>query len=246
MSQHSQDARYHARAFAELAGVTVRTLHHYDRLGLMKPKRSTSGYRLYQAKDLERVEQIAALKFLGLPLSQIRGVLEGHPSSLKEELARQRVALREKRRLLDIALSAIEDAQTAVEEGKPTAVLLRRIVKAITMQNDANWMMQYYSPAAQAKIAEKAASFNPEMQAEISEGWKQYYRDLKALGQEEDPDGTKAAELAERHRGLLAAFTGNDPEVEAGLAALYRDRRNWPHELEERMGQHEKPQEEAI
>lgn len=58
---------FQAREFAELAGVTVRTLHHYDRLGLLKPKQRTeSGYRLYEAQDLERLEQIVALKYPGL------------------------------------------------------------------------------------------------------------------------------------------------------------------------------------
>src|ERR1700738_1199458 len=57
---------YRASEFAELAGVTVRTLHHYDRLGLLKPKkRSTAGYRLYQLKDRERVEEICGAKVSG-------------------------------------------------------------------------------------------------------------------------------------------------------------------------------------
>jgi len=184
-------------------------------------------------------------KCLGLPLSQIRQVLEAESSSLTEELARQCRALREKRRLLDVAISAIEEAQTAVREGKASAVLLMQILGAIFMQNDGNRMMRYYSPAAQAKIAEKAASFTAGMQAEISEAWKRYYRDLKALNQECDPDGVKAAELARRYRELVAAFTGNDPEVEAGLEALYRDRRNWPHELEQRLAEYEEPAEEG-
>jgi DNA-binding transcriptional MerR regulator len=47
--------------FAELAGVTVRALHHYDRLGLLKPRRTESGYRMYSARDLERLEQVVAL-----------------------------------------------------------------------------------------------------------------------------------------------------------------------------------------
>ena len=55
--------------FAELAGVTVKALHHYDRLGLLKPRRTDSGYRLYTERDLERLEQIVALKFLGSVLS---------------------------------------------------------------------------------------------------------------------------------------------------------------------------------
>ncbi|MBV9759593.1 MAG: MerR family transcriptional regulator [Acidobacteriaceae bacterium] len=234
------EVRYGARAFAVLAGVTVRTLHHYDRVGLLKAKRSGSGYRLYRAQDLERLEQIAALKFLGLPLARIRKLLESGPVSLEEELARQGRALREKRRLLGAALSAIEDAESGIREGRPAGELLRRIIEAMDMQNNVEWMMRYYSPEAQARIAERAATFTPEKQKEISEAWKQYYHDLDALKREEDPGGAKAEDLARRHKELVAAFTGGDPEVEAGLKALYKDRENWPEEMRARAAEFEK------
>ena len=67
---------YRIHEFAELAGVTVKALHHYDRLGLLKPGRSDAGYRMYRESDLERLEQIVALKFLGLPLKQVKVVLD--------------------------------------------------------------------------------------------------------------------------------------------------------------------------
>lgn len=227
-----EQAWYRAKAFAELAGVTVRALHHYDQLGLLKPRRrSSKGYRLYQMEDLERVEQIAALQFLGLSLAEIGRLMGREAPSLADELARQQAALLEKRRWLDGALKAISEARVAISEGKPTAVLLRRIIKAMNEQNDANWMMKYYSPAGQTKIAERAASFSAEKQAEVSKAWTDYYRDLAALKEQDDPDGIKAAELAQRHGQLVAAFTGNDPEVEAGLRALYRDHQNWPDEM---------------
>ena len=63
---------YRVQEFAELAGATVRALHHHDRLGLLKPGRTGAGYRLYSLRDFERLEQIVALKFLGIPLKQIR------------------------------------------------------------------------------------------------------------------------------------------------------------------------------
>jgi DNA-binding transcriptional MerR regulator len=53
---------YRAKEFADLAGVTVRALHHYDRLGLLRPKqRSQAGYRLYGLRDFARLEQIVVL-----------------------------------------------------------------------------------------------------------------------------------------------------------------------------------------
>ena len=79
-------AVYRVRAFAELAGVTVRALHHYDQLKLLRPARTASGYRMYAPRDLERLEQIVALRFLGLPLKQIKAVLDRDPRSLADAL----------------------------------------------------------------------------------------------------------------------------------------------------------------
>ena len=75
---------YQIHEFAELTGVTVKALHHYDRLGLLKPQRALSGYRLYVERDLERLEQIVALKFLGFPLQEIKAVLDRAALKLPE------------------------------------------------------------------------------------------------------------------------------------------------------------------
>src|SRR4051812_47936512 len=63
---------------ARVAGVTVRTLHHYDELGLLTPsERTEGGHRLYTAQDVERLYRLLALRSLGLPLEEIRPLLEG-------------------------------------------------------------------------------------------------------------------------------------------------------------------------
>ena len=70
-------ALFQAHEFSTLAGVTIRTLHHYDPLGLLKPsKRTGAGYRLYSENDLVRLEQIIVLKFLGLPLKRIKELVD--------------------------------------------------------------------------------------------------------------------------------------------------------------------------
>src|SRR5436190_15584351 len=99
---------YQSREFALRAGVTVRALHHYDRLGLLKPSRRTdAGYRLYRENDLVRLEQIIVLKFLGLPLKRIKELLDRKALDLPRVLQLQRRALEEKRRQLDVAIQAI-------------------------------------------------------------------------------------------------------------------------------------------
>ena len=104
---------YQAREFAELAGVTVRALHHYDRLALLRPKRTDAGYRLYGIRDLERLEQIVALKFLGLSLKQIKNLLDRDTRALPAVLKSQRRALEEKRQRLDQAIGVIRTSAPA-------------------------------------------------------------------------------------------------------------------------------------
>ncbi|HEV2446024.1 MAG TPA: MerR family transcriptional regulator [Candidatus Sulfopaludibacter sp.] len=214
--------------FAELAGVTVRTLHHYDRLGLLKPgRRTASGYRLYSERDFARLEQIVVLKFLGLPLQEIRRLLKGE-SALGETLRRQQFVLEEKRRQLDAAIHAIRKAERALAStGEPDYLLFQQIIKEIEMQNDSEWTKKYYSPEAQAKVEERKALWSPELQAKVSQQWSELFADIEAaLG--EDPAGPKAQALAARWRKLLEGFTGGDPEIQRGLNKMWTDQANWP------------------
>ena len=76
------------KEFASEAGVTVRTLHLYDRLGLLKPAAlSDSGYRMYGEAELERLEHILALRFVGFNLDQIKELLAGSRSSAPHRTA---------------------------------------------------------------------------------------------------------------------------------------------------------------
>lgn len=75
---------------AKRCGLTVRTLHHYDHIGLVKPSaRSESGYRLYDRRDIARLHQVQALQRLGLPLADIGAVLDNPATQLPEVIARQ-------------------------------------------------------------------------------------------------------------------------------------------------------------
>jgi len=96
---------YRPHQFAKRAGVTIRALHHYDRLGLLKPSgRTASGYRLYTDRYLVRLEQIVTLKFIGFPLSQIRELLNRKDLDVAAALRQQRQIIAEKRDHLDRAI----------------------------------------------------------------------------------------------------------------------------------------------
>lgn len=220
---------YRVREFAELAGVTVRTLHHYDRLGLLRPARSDSGYRIYGIRDLERLERIVALKFLGIPLKRIRELLDQDNRDLREVLKSQRRALEEKRRRLDQTIAAVREAEQVMQ---PDAAALKKIIEVIEMRDNAEFMSRYYSEAARAKLGERGAQWSPELQERVSRQWTELFADVEAA-LDEDPAGEKAQALTVRWRTLVEEFTNRDPEITEGLGKLWADHRNWPESLQQ-------------
>jgi DNA-binding transcriptional MerR regulator len=222
-----------AQQFAELAGVTVRTLHHYDRLGLLRARRTEAGYRVYRESDLERLEQIVALKFVGLPLKRIKTLLDRDNLELAEALPRQRLVLEEKRKLIDRAIRAIQDAERTLANGqRPDAAMLKKIIEVIEMQDNPNWSEQYYSKEALEKLEQR--EWTPEMQAETTKKWNDLFRDVEAaLG--EDPASAKAQALAARWAALIQGFTQGDPEISKGLNNVWKNPSGLPAETQANM-----------
>ncbi|MEO6912932.1 MAG: MerR family transcriptional regulator [Candidatus Baltobacteraceae bacterium] len=110
---------YQAKEFAAKTGTTVRTLHFYDRQGLLKPAdRSGSGYRLYGEAELERLEQILALRFVGFKLEHIRELFRGPVRPLAAALRLQREIIEQQKRQLETAIHAIEQAERAFALGE--------------------------------------------------------------------------------------------------------------------------------
>ena len=218
---------YKAQEFAERAGVTVRTLHHYDRLGLLAPSgRTEAGYRLYGDRDLLRLEQILALKFIGFPLREIRRLLKRDAKDLPGALGRQRAMILEKRRLLDLAVDAIQRAETAAASGELADwEAIQKIIEVIHMQDNMEWAKKYYSERALESLAKRQVP--AEVIEQAQRDWPVLIKDVEAaLG--DDPASAKVQALAARWRKLIEGFTGGNREVQAGLNKLYADQANWP------------------
>ena len=221
---------YRVQAFAGLAGVTVRALHHYDRLALLKPRRTAAGYRLYSERDLERLEQIVALKFLGLPLKQIRTVLDRDSRSFAEVLHAQRRTLEEKRRRLDRAIGAIADAERSLRPGCPAdAAVLKRIIEVIEMSDHAEEMKRYYSDAAWGELSRRRDEMTEQLRDIAMEGtrkWRTLFADVTAA-LDTDPAGPAAQALFDRWQALIDEFTGGNAGIKEGLGRAWQDRDNW-------------------
>jgi DNA-binding transcriptional MerR regulator len=231
---------FRIQEFAKLAGVTVRALHHYDRLKLLSPAhRSERGYRLYCHEDLGRLERILALRYLGLPLREIAALLNtpaGRGAEpLTVTLARQRAALVERRKGLDRVLLAIEHARqraqdvTKTEGAEPEWLLYQTILKEIQMQESTDWTEKYYSPKAAEALRERRAALTPAQGAELGTRWKALYADIQnALDREVPPDSAEGRALVARWMRLGDEFSLGDPEIGEGIRRMYDDESHWP------------------
>jgi DNA-binding transcriptional MerR regulator len=223
-----KDRTYLTHEFAKRAGVTVRALHHYDRLGLLTPSgRTHAGYRVYSDHDFARLEQIVALKFIGFPLSQIRDILRRKDTDLGAALRHQRQILAEKRDHLDRAVQAIERAEKIVSAGgTPDWEPFRKVIEVIQMQTRKDWMKKYYTEEQLASLRQR---WTPEVQVRAEQDWAALVKDVEAaIARGEDPLSETGRGLAERRQQLLAQFTGGDPGLAESLHKLYADRAHWP------------------
>lgn len=230
-----ENRTYRTREFAQSTGVTVRALHHYDRLGLLKPTRTQAGYRAYSAGDLEKLEQIIALKFIGVPLKKIRFFTARTPQGLANALRAQRQTLEEKRHLLDQAIGAIGEVEGMLLAGRDAdAALYRRIIEVIEMQNNTDEWKRKYDTLVQAKI-ERLKSLSPDAIGELRRQWAVLNADIQqALS--EDPAGAKGQELATRWIDLLGRLMGGPVDRSMNLFFPVPRRRARAERVDESMG----------
>lgn len=116
---------------AEATGLTVRTLRHYEAVGLLEPvERSESGYRRYHAEDAERLYTIVALRRLGLTLAEIRATLAAEPADLRQMLARHAADVRQRIASLEELDSILERLRRELgADGSPSLADLCDLVR---------------------------------------------------------------------------------------------------------------------
>src|SRR5512135_1184705 len=112
---------YTVRKLAELAGITVRTLHHYDELGLLRPSaRTAAGYRLYGETDLLRLQQILFFRELAFPLADIQAILDDPDFDQVQALRDHREMLQQEADRLARLLNTIEKTISRLTEDNMT------------------------------------------------------------------------------------------------------------------------------
>jgi DNA-binding transcriptional MerR regulator len=242
--------------------VSPRTLRFYDRAGLLAPsERTEAGYRVYTDEDLPRLQQILALKFLGLSLDEIRRCLATGPRRLQESLGQQKAMMREKRAQLDAILQAIEQVERHLEAEPSSLESIAHVIEVIQMQQNSDWVNKYFTPEQQRTMQQLSESSYSEQarqklaargpwteqdQERASAQWAQVTAELKRLAAAgADPAGPAGQAWAASFNALISAFTQNDPEIEAGLKTWWKQHDQLPAERQP-MGPRYSAEEQAF
>ena len=178
--------QWYAKELSNLTQVSVRTLHHYDRIGLLKPGlRLANGYRLYSEKDLLKLQQIIALKFFGFELSQIKTVLDNHEDAL-EHLVMQTKFLQEKAETILQASDILERVthDCCKDKSIPWEQILQLIeVYQMTQQLEHPWVKEIFNADELKQYthfeAELKSRSSPEGKAEFEQKWFHLVEEIK-------------------------------------------------------------------
>jgi DNA-binding transcriptional MerR regulator len=208
---------------ARATGLTVRTLHHYDEIGLLEPSLHTeSGHRLYTEADVARLQQVLSLRQLGFSLEEIRGCLEQQDFSPVEVIRRHVERLREQIRLqqeLCDRLSGI--ARLLGAAGEVSAEQFLKAIEVMTMID------KHYTPEQKKQFEEMARQVGPDEIRAVEEGWSALLPEVRA-NRHLDPASPEAQallkrweELTERTMRGYQAF----PELKQAIGDNYKQGR---------------------
>ncbi|WP_130860346.1 MerR family transcriptional regulator [Gracilibacillus phocaeensis] len=120
-----------------MTGVTERTLHYYDRKGVLTPTSYTqNGYRLYSHDDIFKMQKILTLKYLGYSLKEIIDYLsKNSKASVQDTLFKQKELLKQKREELDHIINTFSTVEQIIQDEKMESDLLLAIIHSIQMEN---------------------------------------------------------------------------------------------------------------
>jgi DNA-binding transcriptional MerR regulator len=200
--------------------LTVRTLHHYDEVGLVKPSLHTeSGHRLYTGADVARLQRVLSLRQLGFSLDEIRDCLDRPGFSPLDVIRLHVTRLREQidleRRLcerLDAIAAHLENA------GEVSADEFIRTIEEMSM------IENYYTPEQMEYRRKRKEEVGDERIREVEREWPELIAEVRSeMEKGTDPSAPEVLALARRWIGLVNEFTGGDPGIERSVGRMWNE-----------------------
>jgi DNA-binding transcriptional MerR regulator len=211
---------------AALAGVTVRALHHYDRIGLLSPsQRSAAGYRRYTTADLDRLHRVLVYRELGFPLEEVATLLDDPDADPAAHLRRQHRLLRDRLERTQAMVEAVEKEMEAQQMGISLTPEERFEVfgEHDPSEHAAEAEERWGDTEAWAQSQRRTSAYGKEDWIRIKEEGEDIERRFAEALQDGVPaDSPQAMDLAEEHRQQISRnFYDCPPGMHAGLGRMY-------------------------
>ena len=221
--------QYGVKELSGISGISVRTLHYYDEIGLLKPAiRSESSYRFYWEAELLRLQQILFYRELGISLREIREILDDPGFDLIASLEQHREALNVKRNRLSVLLETLDNTIRHVKKErimKKPEMLYEGLPDELgtTLRKEA---MEMHGAKAVEKSEKALSALGKEGYQKLQDEFEQVQSELFKL-QREIPESEKVQKVIARHYKIIRKFWGTsdlpDPQADAyaGLGQMY-------------------------
>jgi MerR family transcriptional regulator, thiopeptide resistance regulator len=212
------EKRWKIGELAKETGLTVRTLHHYDQLGLLQPSgRTEAGHRLYDERDVGRLYRILALREVGLRLEEISDCLRGEGvdvrTAVRHHLERTDREIELQRRLRERLAAILGALDRALEPS------VDDFIEALEVMNR---MDKYYTPEQQEALETRRAELGDDAIKRAEQEWSELIEAVEAERQRgTDPSDPRVQALARRWTALIEQFTGGDAGIRRSLQRMY-------------------------
>lgn len=188
--------KWYVKEFSKLTNVTIRTLHHYDQIGLLKPSaRYQNGYRIYSESDLVKIQQIIALRFFGFSLSVIKDVMKKDMNVIEQLKAQQ------------------EHLQAQIAHLQDASQTLACIIDDIVHNKE-----QSYSPEVLKHFAQLQENYTHREIVSYKKKWEMLETEILSC-LDKKPDSPLGKRLARRWKNLLKEVNGKNAEISAAIFA---------------------------
>jgi MerR family transcriptional regulator, thiopeptide resistance regulator len=208
---------------ADRVGLSVRTLHYYDEIKLLKPsQRTDAGHRLYTEEDIIRLQQIVSLRQLGLSLEEIKTCLDKPDFSPMLTIQTHRAKLREQIQLQQQLVRLLDGiAATLQASGNVSIGDVIQTIEVTKMVEDL--FNQYYTPEQREFLDRRKEMLGDDAIARSQNDWQDLFAAVReAMNDGIDPTDERVLTLAKRWYELVEGFTGGDSSILPSLNHLVR------------------------
>ncbi|MEL6308041.1 MAG: MerR family transcriptional regulator [Chloroflexota bacterium] len=219
------ERKYTISEFARLAGVTPRTLRHYEKLGVLQATQtSTGGHRLYAREDLLRLQQILTLQWMGYSLQAIGEMFNSTHFDLRRALQMQKEAVDAKIVQLKTASEALDKALGMTQSGEIDDQTLQRIIQSISKHDDILKLKDEFAATTWAGIHARQMQYTEADFAQFQQQWAELQASFANV-QHLQPEHPDVQALAKTMHSYIEQFSAGDYATEQELSQVIAKRR---------------------